>query len=157
MKKQQSYMTGKDNKELVGGLIAVLADTFILYYKTHTFHWNVVGENFHSLHIMFEEQYNEFWQSTDILAERIRQLDGGVPVNLSELKKHATLQETGQTPDAMAMVSELANDNTEIVSLIYPVLHKAEEAGDQGTVDMLTLRVEAHEKAAWMLRSTLKH
>jgi starvation-inducible DNA-binding protein len=157
MKKQQAYMQGADNKELVKGLNGILADTFVLYYKTHTFHWNVVGEHFRSLHLMFEEQYNELWQSTDILAERVRQLDGGVPINLTELKKYATLQETGQTPDAVAMVAELANDNAEIVNVIYPVLHKAEEAGDQGTVDMLTLRVEAHEKAAWMLRSSLKN
>lgn len=156
MHKQQPYMQGKDNKDLVEGLNVVLANSFILYYKTHTFHWNVVGENFHSLHAMFEEQYNELWQALDIIAERTRQLDGNVPINMTELKKKASLQETGQTPDARAMVEQLANDNSEIVGLIYPVLNKADEAGDQGTVDMLTTRIEAHEKAAWMLRSTLK-
>lgn len=156
MSKAQTYMKGKDNRDLTEGLTRVLADTFVLYYKTHTFHWNVIGPHFRSLHLMFEEQYNELWTSTDELAERVRQLDGGVPINLTELKKKATLQETGQTPDATAMVQELANDNAEIVNLIYPVLRKADEAGDQGTVDMLTMRIEAHEKAAWMLRSTLK-
>ena len=156
MSKMQTYMKGKPNKELVDGLTGVLADTFVLYYKTHTFHWNVVGPHFRSLHLMFEEQYNELWQSTDILAERIRQLDGAVPINLKELQKKATLQETGQTPDDMAMVEELANDNLEIVNNIHEVIKNADEAEDQGTVDILTLRIEAHEKAAWMLRSTLK-
>lgn len=156
MTKMQPYMKGKPNKEIVDGLTSILADTFVLYYKTHTFHWNVVGPHFRSLHLMFEEQYNELWQSTDILAERIRQLDGAVPINLKELQKKATLQETGQTPDDMAMVEELANDNLGIVNNIHEVIKKADEAEDQGTVDMLTLRIEAHEKAAWMLRSTLK-
>jgi starvation-inducible DNA-binding protein len=151
-----AYMKGKDNKEIVEGLTSVLADTFVLYYKTHTFHWNVVGEHFRSLHLMFEEQYNEIWQATDVIAERIRGLDGGVPINLTELKKYAKLQETGQTPDEMAMVAELANDNGEIVATIYDVLNRADEADDQGTVDMLVDRIKAHEKAAWMLRSLTK-
>lgn len=156
MSKMQPYMKGNPNKEIVDGLTGVLADTFVLYYKTHTFHWNVVGPHFRSLHLMFEEQYNELWQSTDILAERIRQLDGAVPINLKELQQKATLQETGQTPDDMAMVEELANDNLEIINNIHEVIKKADEAEDQGTVDMLTLRIEAHEKAAWMLRATIK-
>ena len=156
MSKMQPYMKGKPNKEIVDGLTGILADTFVLYYKTHTFHWNVVGPHFRSLHLMFEEQYTEMWNATDVLAERIRQLDGAVPINLKELQKKATLQETGQTPDDMAMVEELANDNLEIVNHIHDVLKKADEAEDQGTVDMLTLRIEAHEQAAWMLRSTLK-
>lgn len=153
---KQKYMQGKDNKEIVEGLNMVLADTFLLYYKTHTFHWNVVGDHFRSLHLMFEEQYTELWQATDVIAERARQLDGGVPINLSLLKDCAKLQEAGQTPDQYGMVEQLANDNDEIVNHIYEVLNKADDAGDQGTVDMLTLRIEAHENHAWMLRSLLK-
>ncbi len=151
-----AYMKGKDNKAVVDGLTGVLADTFILYYKTHTFHWNVVGEHFKSLHELFEEQYTELWTFSDEIAERIRALDGNVPINLTDLKKRATLQETGQIPDAMAMVSELANDNSGIVNAIFPVLRRCQDAGDEGTVDMLNKRIEVHEKAAWMLRSMLK-
>jgi starvation-inducible DNA-binding protein len=150
------YMKGKDNKEIVDGLNAVLADTFTLYFKTHAFHWNVVGEHFHSLHQLFDQQYNALWQSTDIIAERVRQLDGIAPINLKALQKLASLHETGQTPDAMAMVEELANDNAEIVNVILPVLKKADEADDKGTADMLTKRVQDHENAAWMLRSLLR-
>ncbi len=148
-----AYMKGKDNKDIIQGLTSVLADTFVLYYKTHTFHWNVVGGHFRSLHLMFEEQYNEIWQATDVIAERIRGLDGNVPVNLTELKGFAKLQEQGQIPDEMAMVAQLANDNLEIVSNMYTVLNRADDANDQGTVDMLVGRIKAHEKAAWMLRS----
>jgi len=150
------YMTGKDNKDIVDGLNAILADTFTLYFKTHTFHWNVVGEHFHSLHVLFEEQYTALWNSTDVIAERTRQLDGAVPVSLKALQKLSSLEETGQTPDAMAMVEQLANDNAEIVNVILPVLKKADEADDKGTADMLTKRVQEHENAAWMLRSLLR-
>ncbi len=151
-----AYMKGKDNKAVVEGLTGILADTFVLYYKTHTFHWNVVGENFKALHELFEEQYNELWTFTDEVAERIRALDANVPINLTELKKHASLQETGQIPDAMAMVEQLANDNAEIVNVIFPVIRKCQDAGDEGSVDMLNKRVQVHEKAAWMLRSIAK-
>jgi starvation-inducible DNA-binding protein len=150
------YMKGKDNKAVVEGLTGILADTFVLYYKTHTFHWNVVGENFKALHELFEEQYTDLWTFTDEVAERIRALDANVPINLTELKKHAKLQETGQIPDAMAMVEQLANDNAEIVNVIFPVIRKCQEAGDEGSVDMLNKRVQVHEKAAWMLRSIAK-
>lgn len=156
MNETLKYMTGPGNKDLVDGLTTVLADTFVLYYKTHTFHWNVVGEHFRSLHSLFDEQYTAMWKSTDTIAERIRQLDGAVPINLAALMKQAHLQETGQTPDATAMVEELANDNSAIVTHIYPVLKKADELGDQNTVDMLTTRIQAHENAAWMLRSLLR-
>lgn len=156
MTETMQYMKGQGNKELVNGLTSVLADTFVLYYKTHSFHWNVVGEHFRSLHTLFDEQYTAMWQASDIIAERIRQLDGAVPINLVALMKYSSLQETGQTPDAMAMVQELANDNAAIVSHLYPVLKKADELGDQNTVDMLTSRVQQHEKAAWMLRSVLR-
>ena len=156
MAEEMAYLKGAGNKALVGGLTAVLADTFVLYYKTHSFHWNVVGEHFRSLHSLFDEQYTALWQSTDVIAERIRQLDGAVPINLAALMKQAQLQETGQTPDDRAMVEELANDNAAIVTHIYPVLKKADELHDQNTVDMLTTRIQEHEKAAWMLRSFLR-
>lgn len=156
MTKSQPYMKGKTNKQLVDGLNGLLSDVFVLYFKTHAFHWNVEGAHFVSLHTLFEEQYTELWQFTDELAERIRALDGYTPVNMSGLLKKASLCETGQSPDAMAMVAELANDNAEIVNVIFPLIRSAQDAGDEATVDMLNGRVQVHEKAAWMLRSILK-
>lgn len=144
-------------KEITDGLTKVLADTFVLYFKTHAFHWNVEGPHFKSLHDLFEEQYTELWQVTDVIAERIRALDAYAPLNMDEMRKQATLEETGQMPDADEMVKQLANDNAEIVNTIFPVLRKAEDLGDEATVDLLIGRVEVHEKAAWMLRSTAKN
>lgn len=144
------------NTEIAKGLTAVLADTFVIYFKTHSFHWNVEGPHFKPLHEMFEEQYTALWKATDELAERIRTIGSYAPDNFKTILEKASLRESGQTPDADAMVEMLANDNTEIVKNIYNVLRTAEEAGDEATVDMLIQRIEAHEKAAWMLRSTAK-
>ncbi len=149
----QGYMDGKANKEVVDGLARVLADTFVLYFKTHAHHWNVTGPQFKALHDMFEEQYTELWNATDELAERIRALDSYAPVSMKELQELATLREVGQLPDAEEMVKQLAADNRAIVDSIFPALRAAEEAGDEATTDMLIARVQIHEKAAWMLES----
>lgn len=153
----QSYMNGKGNTAVVESLRRVLADTFILYFKTHSFHWNVEGPNFKSLHDLFDEQYNDLWTATDEIAERIRTLDNYAPASWTDMVKSAGLQETGQHPDAKAMVLELANDNAAIVKdTLYPALHTAEKADDEATMDLMIKRIEIHEKAAWMLRSTAK-
>lgn len=145
------------NKDIIEGLGKVLADTFILYFKTHSFHWNVEGPQFKTLHELFEEQYTELWQATDEIAERIRALEGYAPNNYEEMTKAGNLQSVGQTPDYNEMVSMLANDNSTIVSeTLYPALRTAEEAGDEATVDMMIARIAVHEKAAWMLRSINK-
>lgn len=153
----QSYMSGKGNTAVVEGLRRVLADTFVLYFKTHSFHWNVEGPHFKIFHEMFEEQYNELWAATDEIAERIRSLDNYAPANWTDMVKYAGLQETGQHPDAKAMIEELANDNAAIVKdTLYPALRAAEAADDEATMDMLIGRIDVHEKTAWMLRSTAK-
>lgn len=152
----KNYMNGA-NKEIVEGLQKVLADTFVLYFKTHSFHWNVEGPLFKALHDMFEEQYRDLWDFTDECAERIRALDGYGPNSYAEMLKHASIQEAGQTPDAQGMVEQLQEDNIAIVETMFPVLRLAEEAGDEGTVDMLIDRIQNHEKAAWMLKSTAKN
>lgn len=144
------------SKSITDGLSKVLADTFILYFKTHTFHWNVEGPHFKQLHELFEEQYTELWGATDEIAERIRTLGEYAPNSWSAMAKNASLQETGQTPDAMAMVEMLANDNKAIVEVMKPVLHTAQEHGDEVTADLMIQRMAVHEKAAWMLRSLLK-
>lgn len=145
-----------NNKKIAQDLQVVLADTFALYFKTHSFHWNVTGAHFRSLHMMFEEQYTEMWKATDEIAERIRTLGEWAPNNMQELQKNASeISETGQLPDAPAMVEQLANDNRAIVKTLYKALRTAEDEGDEATVDMMVERVQAHEQAAWMLESSM--
>lgn len=152
-----SYKSGKENETIVSALNKVLADTFLLYYKTHSFHWNVEGQRFKSLHELFGEQYTELWEATDEIAERIRSLDSFAPNSWSEMVKNGSLSEVGQTPDAQDMIAQLVSDHDDIVSqTLYPALQAAESAGDQVTVDMMVARISVHEKTAWMLKSTAK-
>jgi starvation-inducible DNA-binding protein len=144
------------DQDTIEGLRKVLADTFILYFKTHSYHWNVEGPHFKALHDLFMEQYNELWLATDEIAERIRTLGAYAPNSWAEMSKSAALQETGQTPDAMAMVEMLANDNLEITKIMKPVLEAAQSCGDEVTADLMIQRISVHEKAAWMLRSISK-
>ena len=144
------------NSELTNGLKSVLADTFILYFKTHSFHWNVEGAQFKTLHDLFMEQYTELWQATDEIAERIRSIDNYAPNSWEEMVKNASLQETGQTPDAKSMIEMLANDNQEITKTIKPVLQIAQSNDDEVTADLLIQRLTVHEKATWMLKSLAK-
>ncbi len=150
---QQAYMSGEENTDIVNALKKVLADTFVLYFKTHSFHWNVEGMSFKALHELFELQYTELWQATDEIAERIRALGSYAAANYQELLKDASLAEAGQVPDAKDMLEQLASDNREIVSVLYNALRAAEKGGDEATVDMLIARTQVHEKAAWMLES----
>ena len=152
----QNYMTGDANKSVVDALQIVLADTFVLYAKTHSFHWNVEGALFQQLHELFEEQYTEQWAAMDEIAERIRALDAYAPNNYASMIENASLSETSQTPDAMEMVKILADDNTAIIDTLYKGIEAAQEAGDEGTTDMLIARSQVHEKNAWMLRSLAK-
>lgn len=144
-----------NKSSLAKGLTQVLADMFVLYFKTHSFHWNVTGPQFKGLHDLFALQYNEIWTATDEVAEKIRTLGAWAPNGYRDLLSAATLKETGQLPDAAGMVSQLAADNRAIVDSIYPVLRAAQEAGDESTADILIARIQAHEKAAWMLESSL--
>ena len=152
----QPYMNGTHNKDITTGLTQILADTFVLYIKTHSFHWNVEGPNFKALHDVFEEQYTELWEFTDELAERIRALGEYAPNGFSDMLQNANLKEAGQLPDWKGMLQALEEDNRAIVDNIYPVLRTAEDAGDEATVDMLIERTQVHEKAAWMLKSFQK-
>lgn len=142
------------SKTLADSLKVVLADTFVLYFKTHSFHWNVTGPHFKSLHELFEEQYTEIWQATDIIAERIRTLGAFAPNNYEEMTKVATLTPSGQTPDEQSMVQILAEDNRAIVKTLYDAMKTAENDNDEGTVDLMVERIRVHEKAAWMLESS---
>ncbi len=153
---KENYMSGQANKKIVEGLTKVLANTFVLYFKTHSYHWNVEGMQFKALHEMFEEQYTALWESTDEIAERIRALDAYAPTTFAGLIAQADLKEEAKVLKAEAMVKSLADDREKIVKATYPVLRDAEDAGDEATVDMLIELINAHEMAAWMLKSTAK-
>lgn len=144
------------NNEIVQGLEKILANTFVLYFKTHTFHWNVEGAHFKALHDLFMAQYTELWNATDELAERIRALDSYAPLSLADMMKASSIKEVEKTMGAMEMVKTLANDNSALSTSIKPILEAAQKAGDEVTADILIGRMNVHDKAAWMLRSTAK-
>lgn len=150
------YMDSRKNSELVEKLQVALADTFVLYFKTHSFHWNVEGPHFKALHDLFMEQYTELWNITDEIAERIRTLGAYAPNSYKELLGKATLSEISQTPDAMSMAKQLAEDNIAITDTFKAVLKEAEDLGDESTTDLMIGRITVHEKTAWMLRAILK-
>lgn len=133
----------------------VLADTFVLYFKTHAFHWNVTGPRFRSLHGMFEEQYTEMWKATDEIAERIRTIGAFTGNNPTDIMNDATLDHVSQTPDANEMIKMLANDNREIVKSLKKAAEVAVENDDAATEDLMIERMQAHEEAAWMLESSI--
>jgi len=143
-----------DLTTVCAGLSQVLSDTYTLYVKTHGYHWNVTGPNFHSLHKLFEEQYMELREAADILAERIRALGGGAPGSFAEFTAHATVKDNERTADPMEMVRNLMADHETIARLTRPLVDVADEADDPATADLLTARLAAHEFHAWMLRST---
>ena len=146
----------KKRKSIVEGLTGALADTFVLYYKTHAYHFNVEGQDFHEYHIMFEEQYNALWKSVDEIAERIRALDAYAPISLKALMGHASLKEAGQNRDAKQMAKDLADDHEEMAQSLTKVINLADDGNDAATADLLTKLLGEHEKTAWMLRSSTK-
>ncbi|MGE0228274.1 MAG: YkoF family thiamine/hydroxymethylpyrimidine-binding protein [Dehalococcoidia bacterium] len=134
----------------------VLADTFTLYLKTHNFHWNVTGPRFRELHLMFEEQYNELWLATDLVAERIRALGEHAPATYRQFLALTSIQEPNGVPDAGAMIEELLAGHEAVARTIRGAFAPAESADDQVTADLLTQRLQVHEKTAWMLRSLIE-
>jgi len=148
-------MEDKDAQKVAGALSNVLADTFILYLKTHNFHWNVSGPMFPTLHAMFEEQYNELWLAVDAIAERIRSLGFSAPGSYGEFSKLTYLQESPVATNATEMIAELLRDHETSARTARSALVIARTAVDAPTEDLLTERLSAHEKTAWMLRSIL--
>jgi len=145
----------KEVQRVADALSNVLADTFIVYLKTHNFHWNVTGPMFHTLHQMFEEQYNELWLAVDAIAERIRSLGFIAPGSYGEFAKLTYLQESPVAKNATEMIAELLRDHETTARTARSALAVARTAVDAPTEDLLTQRLAAHEKAAWMLRSLL--
>lgn len=146
----------KDRKVIAQGLSEFLGDTYTLYLKTHNFHWNVTGPMFQTLHVMFEEHYNELWQAVDVIAERIRALGAVAPGTYGEFAKLSTIKEERGTLKATDMVKSLVKGHEAVIKSARRVFPTAEAAGDQVTVDLLTQRMQIHEKTAWMLRSLLE-
>jgi starvation-inducible DNA-binding protein len=143
----------KDRKEIVEGQAALLADTYTLYLKTHGYHWNVTGPTFSSLHLMFEEQYMELRDAADEIAERIRALGSFAPGSYAELSRLSSIPDEEGVPDAQEMVRKLADAHQTLVRGARPLVEKADAVDDVATADLVTQRIQIHEKTAWMLRS----
>jgi len=146
----------KQRVAITHGLSKLLADTYVVYLKTHNFHWNVEGPMFQTLHQMFMEQYTETWNAIDLIAERIRSLGEYAPGTYKEYAKLTRIKETDGVPRAEEMVKLLIEGQEAIVRTAREVLPIADEANDEPTLDLLTQRMQIHEKNAWMLRSLLK-
>ena len=145
----------KDRKRIADGLSTLLADTYSLYLKTHYFHWNVTGPMFNTLHLMFETQYNELWTATDAVAERIRALGYLAPGSYSEFAKLTSIPESNGVPEATDMVRELVAGHEAVTRTARSLFPDVDNAADEPTADLLTQRMQTHEKTAWMLRSLL--
>lgn len=149
-------ISGKDREKIALGLSRVLADTYTLYLKTHGFHWNVEGPMFNTLHLMFMGQYTELWTALDTLAERIRSLGYPAPATYAEFARLSSIEETTGVPEAMEMVRLLVKGHESVARTAREVFGVVEKADDQSSADLLTQRLQIHEKTAWMLRSMLK-
>jgi starvation-inducible DNA-binding protein len=143
-------------EEIAYGLSRVLADTYTLYLKTHNFHWNVTGPMFQTLHLMFEQQYNELAGAVDLVAERIRALGYPAPGTYKQFAQLSTIQEDDGVPPATDMIRKLVEAHETAARTSRQVFKSAEAASDQPTCDLLTQRMQVHEKTAWMLRSLLE-
>jgi starvation-inducible DNA-binding protein len=141
-------------KEISEGLSALLADTYTLYLKTQGYHWNVTGPMFRNLHLMFEEEYIDLRDAADLLAERILALGHPAPASYTEFTRLATVPDEEGVPEAMEMVRRLVDGHEAVIRTAREVVSKAEEASDVATADLVTSRIEVHEKTAWMLRAT---
>ena len=146
----------KDRKAIAKGLAGLLADSYSLYLMTHNFHWNVTGPMFNTLHTMFMAQYTEQWAALDLIAERIRALGEPAPGTYKEFSKLTSIQEVAGTPNAIDMVRYLVNAQEATAKTARKLFPLVEKANDQPTADLLTQRLDIHEKTAWMLRSILE-
>jgi starvation-inducible DNA-binding protein len=145
----------KDREEITAGLSRLLADSYTLYLKTHNYHWNVEGPLFNTLHLMFEQQYTELATAVDTIAERIRALGEPAPGSYAAFSKLSTIDEEESVPAAEAMIANLVKGQEAVVRTARSIFPPVERANDEPTADLLTQRMQIHEKNAWMLRSML--
>ena len=149
-------ISDKDRAAICQELSKLLADSYTLYLMTHNFHWNVTGPLFNTLHAMFMDQYTEQWNALDAIAERIRALGHYAPGTYREYAKLASVKEPTEVPEALEMVRLLVKGNEAVATTARAAFDKADAANDQPTADLLTQRMDVHEKNAWMLRSLLQ-
>ena len=145
-----------EREKIAQGLSALLADSYTLYLMTHNFHWNVTGPMFNTLHLMFMDQYTEQWNALDVIAERIRALGHPAPGTYKEFAKLASIKEVEGAPKATDMIRHLVAAQEATARTARGLFPLVNEANDQPTADLLTQRLEVHEKTAWMLRSLLE-
>ena len=145
-----------DRVKIADGLSKLLADTYTLYLKTHNFHWNVTGPMFNTLHLMFEQQYNELALAVDQIAERIRALGVPAPGTYKDYSRLSSIKETPGVPAAEEMIALLVEGQEAVVRTARSIFPSVERANDEPTADLLTQRMQVHEKTAWMLRSMLE-
>jgi len=146
----------KDRKAIAKGLSELLADSYSLYLMTHNFHWNVTGPMFNTLHNMFMTQYTEQWAALDLIAERIRALGEPAPATYKEFSRLTSIAEVSGTPKALEMVRYLVKAQEATAKTARKLFSLVDKANDQPTADLLTQRLDIHEKTAWMLRSILE-
>ena len=149
-------MTDTQRKEIAKGLCHLLADSYTLYLMTHNFHWNATGPMFNTLHLMFMGQYTEQWNALDLIAERIRALGFPAPGTYKEFARLASIKEIDGQPKALEMVRHLVNAQETVARTARGLLPLLDKANDQPTIDLITQRLDVHEKTAWMLRSLLE-
>ncbi len=145
-----------ERQQIVEGLSRLLADTYTLYLKTHNFHWNVRGPMFSTLHQMFMLQYTELWTSVDLVAERIRSLGADAPGTYSAFARLTSIKETDGVPNANEMIRQLVQGHEAVIRTARSVFPVVERGSDEASADLLTQRLQVHEKTAWMLRSLLE-
>jgi len=146
----------RDRAKIAAGLSRLLADSYTLYLQTHNFHWNVTGPMFQTLHVMFETQYTELALAVDLIAERIRALGHPAPGSYAEFVKLTSIKDAPGVPKAEKMVRILVESQEAVVRTARSIFPLVEKAGDEATADLLTQRIQLHEKTAWMLRSLLE-
>jgi starvation-inducible DNA-binding protein len=146
----------EDRKAIADGLSRLLADTYTLYLKTHNFHWNVTGSMFQTLHLMFEQQYNELALAVDLVAERIRALGFAAPGSYSDYARLSSIPEATGVPKAQDMIRQLVEGQETVARTAREIFPLVDKVSDEPTADLLTQRLQVHEKTAWMLRSLLE-
>ncbi|WP_118133081.1 Dps family protein [Oceanicella sp. SM1341] len=143
----------KNRAKVASGLEEVLADTYRLLFKTHTYHWNVTGPLFYSVHHLTEEQYQDLFEAADVLAERIRALGQVAPMRFGDIVRDSAISDLDGTPSAGEMIDDLRKDHEHLAKRLHQLIRTAEEHDDDVTGDLAIARSSVHEKAAWMLRA----
>lgn len=154
--KMDTGINEEDRKSIANGLSTILADSYNLMIMLHNYHWNVRGKNFRQIHLLTEEQYNDLFQAIDEIAERIRALGFIAPGSLQEFSKLTGLKEPNSRASENEMLADLLQSHEKIAKNLRKVIGKADEVSDEATADLLTERIDIHEKSAWMLRSMLE-